>query len=237
MLHLLLHLLNYKLCNETSMKDLGKEFLLDIAIEDLYCIDMEDLKIGGSWNAEFINYVRFDIHLCKDGIDYNETNINCTSFKEFEDLQPNTKLTKNILITVGVILVFAFVFIVSIKQEEKLNKEAAKVKLHEITIDKLNQKLNSDEKFVLLLGRPDCSHCVAFKPIITKVANDKGIDVYYLNVDTIETYEDWETIWGLVEQEGTPTVAVIEKQQLVLSSAGEMTEEQLIEFFKEAGVL
>ena len=157
--------------------------------------------------------------------------------KEFEDLQPNTKLTKNILITVGVILVFAFVFIVSIKQEEKLNKEAAKVKLHEITIDKLNQKLNSDEKFVLLLGRPDCSHCVAFKPIITKVANDKGIDVYYLNVDTIETYEDWETIWGLVEQEGTPTVAVIEKQQLVLSSAGEMTEEQLIEFFKEAGVL
>ena len=79
-------LLNYKLCNETSMKDLGKEFLLDIAIEDLYCINMEDLKIGGSWNAEFINYVRFDIHLCKDGIDYNETNINCTSFKEFEDL-------------------------------------------------------------------------------------------------------------------------------------------------------
>lgn len=157
--------------------------------------------------------------------------------KEFEDLQPNTKLTKNILITVGVILVFAFVFIVSIKQEEKLNKEAAKVKLHEITIDKLNQKLNSDEKFVLLLGRPDCSHCVAFKPIITKVADDNGIDVYYLNVDTIETYEDWETIWGLVEQEGTPTVAVIEKQQLVLSSAGEMTEEQLIEFFKEAGVL
>ena len=157
--------------------------------------------------------------------------------KDFEDLQPNKKLTKNILITVGVILVFAFVFIVSIKQEEKINREAAKVKLHEITIDKLNQKLNSDERFVLLLGRPDCSHCVAFKPIITKVANDKNIDVYYLNVDTIETLEDWESIWGLVEQEGTPTVAVIEKQQLVLSSAGELTEDQLIEFFEKAGVL
>ena len=91
--------------------------------------------------------------------------------------------------------------------------------------------------FVLLLGRPDCSHCVAFKPIITKVANDKNIDVYYLNVDTIETLEDWESIWGLVEQEGTPTVAVIEKQQLVLSSAGELTEDQLIEFFEKAGVL
>ena len=157
--------------------------------------------------------------------------------KEFEDLLPNKKRIKNILIAVGVLFVCAFVFIVSIKQEEKINKEAAKTKFHEITIDKLNQKLNSDERFVLLLGRPDCSHCVAFKPVITKVANEKSIDVYYLNVDTIETLEDWESIWDLVEQEGTPTVAVIEKQQLISSNAGEMTEEQLIEFLEEAGVL
>ena len=79
-------LLNYKLCNETSMKDLGNEFLLDIAIEELYCIDMEDLDIGGSWNSEFMNYVRFDLYLCKDGIDYNETNHDCTKYKELEDL-------------------------------------------------------------------------------------------------------------------------------------------------------
>ena len=79
-------LIDYKLCNETSMKDLGKEFLLDIAIDNLYCIDMEDLNMGGSWNAEFMNYVRFDLYLCKDGIDYNESNKNCTKYKEFEDL-------------------------------------------------------------------------------------------------------------------------------------------------------
>ena len=79
-------LLNYKPCNETSMKDLGDEFLLDIGIEELYCIDMEDLDIGGSWNSEFINYVRFDLYLCKDGIDYNETNHDCTKYKELEDL-------------------------------------------------------------------------------------------------------------------------------------------------------
>ena len=73
--------------------------------------------------------------------------------------------------------------------------------------------------------------------VITNVANTKGIDVYYLNVDTIETYEDWEAIWGLVEQEGTPTVAVIEKQELILSNSGEMTADELIEFFEKAGVL
>ena len=79
-------LINYTLCNETSMKFLGKEYLLDIAIEDLYCIDMEDLDMGGSFNAEFMNYIRFDLYLCKDGIDYNESNLNCTSYNKIEDL-------------------------------------------------------------------------------------------------------------------------------------------------------
>ena len=31
-------LLNYKLCNETNMINLGKEFLLDINLSELYCI-------------------------------------------------------------------------------------------------------------------------------------------------------------------------------------------------------
>ena len=79
-------LINYTLCNETSMKFVGKEFLLDISIEDLYCIDMEDLDIGGSWNSEFLNYIRFDLYLCKDGIDYNESNLNCTSYNKFNEL-------------------------------------------------------------------------------------------------------------------------------------------------------
>ena len=79
-------LISYKLCNETSMKNLGKEFLLDISLEELYCIDMEELNMGGSWTSDFINYIRFDLYLCKDGINYNESNLNCTSFNKFEDL-------------------------------------------------------------------------------------------------------------------------------------------------------
>ncbi len=157
--------------------------------------------------------------------------------KDFLDLQPNKKIIKNVLIVLGVILVFGFVFIVSMKQEEKINKKAEDNKFHEITVDKYYELYNSGNKFVLLLGRPGCSHCANFKPIITSVANNKGIDVYYLNTDNIETLGDWEDIWGLVEQEGTPTVAVIENQKLINSNAGEMTSEELILFLSEAGVL
>ena len=40
--------LNYKLCNETSMINNTDLFRIDIDLDKLYCIDMEDLDIGGS---------------------------------------------------------------------------------------------------------------------------------------------------------------------------------------------
>ena len=48
-------ILNYTLCNETSMRYLGNDFLIDMSLDNLYCIDMEDLNMGGSWNSEFVN--------------------------------------------------------------------------------------------------------------------------------------------------------------------------------------
>ena len=80
------NLINYKLCNETSMKYLGKEYIIDIPIESLYCIDMEDLNVGGSWNADFLNFIRFDLYMCEDGIDYNESNSKCTTYEDLQDV-------------------------------------------------------------------------------------------------------------------------------------------------------
>ena len=70
-------MLNYTLCNETSMKYLGSEFFIDLPLDNLYCIDMENLDMGGSWNSDFVNYIRFDLNLYKDDLNYNKSNINC----------------------------------------------------------------------------------------------------------------------------------------------------------------
>ena len=79
-------LVNYTLCNETSMINLGEEFLLDIQLDKLYCIDMENLEMGGSFNAEFMNYIRLDIYLCENGIKYDENNNRCTPYDKFDEL-------------------------------------------------------------------------------------------------------------------------------------------------------
>ena len=61
-------------------------YTIDIDISQLYCIDMEDLEIGGSWDSDFLDLITFDLYVCKDGINYDKNNTNCTSFERITEL-------------------------------------------------------------------------------------------------------------------------------------------------------
>jgi hypothetical protein len=50
---------------------------------------MEDLDMGGSWITEFINYINFQIFYCEDGINYNETNLKCSTFNQIKNFIGN----------------------------------------------------------------------------------------------------------------------------------------------------
>ena len=56
-------------------------YQIDINLDDLYCINMEDLNIGGRWQSTFVNYIEFDLFICKDGINYNKSDPRCTTYE------------------------------------------------------------------------------------------------------------------------------------------------------------
>ena len=74
--------INYKLCNETSMANINNSiYRISMPLNELYCIDMDDLEIGGSLITDFLNYIQFDLYYyCKEGIKFNESNSKCTSY-------------------------------------------------------------------------------------------------------------------------------------------------------------
>ena len=74
--------LNYKLCNETSMAIENDIHQITVPLNEIFCIDMDDLDMGGSWLSEYINYIEFDLYLCEDGIDYDENNPKCATYKK-----------------------------------------------------------------------------------------------------------------------------------------------------------
>ena len=80
-------ILPYKLCNETSMKKIDKNiFFIDNPIDEFYCIDMDDIFLGGGWNNDFIYLIQLDLYLCKNGINYNENNSDCTSYDKLKKI-------------------------------------------------------------------------------------------------------------------------------------------------------
>ena len=79
-------IINYKLCNETSMKNNSDKYIINISLDHLYCIDMEDLDVGGSWDSNFLNLITFDLYNCKNGINYDENNNNCTTYDKIREI-------------------------------------------------------------------------------------------------------------------------------------------------------
>ncbi|MBP5683797.1 MAG: thioredoxin family protein [Bacilli bacterium] len=156
--------------------------------------------------------------------------------KDFEDLQTSDNFLGKAIIGFAIVFLIGLSILVSIKVKDPL-KELNESNLVTIDTEKFYELYKSSEKFVLLLGRPDCSHCIAFRPVITKFANDNNIKVYYLDAYSIETEEDWNFIWAKINQEGTPSLGVFENQELVDSVSGEMTKEELTEWFSKVGVI
>ena len=81
--------LNYTLCNETSMINYVNIFAIDIELDQLYCIDMEELDMGGSWDSDFLDLVTFDLYVCKNGINYDAKNPNCTTYERIAEAAGN----------------------------------------------------------------------------------------------------------------------------------------------------
>ena len=78
--------ISYKLCNETSMINESDNLLIDSSLDKLFCIDMDDLYMGGSFSDNYIYYIEFGLYICRNGMIYNETNSNCISFDKLNNI-------------------------------------------------------------------------------------------------------------------------------------------------------
>ena len=79
---LVYHDLKYKLCNETSMANKTDEYKIDIPLNEIFCIDNDDIPWGGSWHADILYYFEVNLYSCEGGIDFNASDPRCTKMSE-----------------------------------------------------------------------------------------------------------------------------------------------------------
>ena len=60
-MNLIYHTLNYTLCNETEMANRPENYKINIPLDQLYCIEQDDVLFGGFWNSEFMYYIEINL--------------------------------------------------------------------------------------------------------------------------------------------------------------------------------
>ena len=129
---------------------------------------------------------------------------------------------------IGIIAVVLFLglTIYAFVKDEKENSN-----IEEITYNEFRDKVDGEKKSVILVGRNDCSHCINYKPVITKVAEENEFTVYYINTNNL-AQADEDNLWAFLGANGTPTTAIVGEGKLVAMREGEISRSELIAFLK-----
>ena len=119
------------------------------------------------------------------------------------------------------------------------DKMLSKSYLEEIKYDKLVEKIEKKDSFILLLSQTECSHCLAFKPKLEQVANEFKIHMYYLETDLLDE-DAYAELKKKFSFSGTPTTVFVvngEETSAATRINGEVSREKIINKLKSNGFI
>ena len=186
-----------------------------------------------STKAEEIVEAKVEIKETKKKEEVKEEKVSEVKKKEVDNKVKRLNIMGYTVLAIGLILLMV---LVSATSKYRLNGDSVSY-LVDIDYSQFTDLVAKEDKSIVLVGRPTCSHCVAFKPIITKVANDYEVEVYYLNTDEITNETDFNNLWDFIEASGTPTTVIVGNDKLISSREGELPREELVNWLGENGVI
>lgn len=121
-----------------------------------------------------------------------------------------------------------------------LNDEAG---LTELSYTEYEEKMGTQEPFIVVIERTTCSHCVNYMPVVEQFTGDYNIPIFYINTDNL----DEEEFTALQKSNtffkknsdnwGTPTTIILVSNQAVDYLEGETDEDGLYDFLSEYIIL
>lgn len=142
------------------------------------------------------------------------------------------KTKKNVIILVIVCLI---VLVGAVVADIILGKSY----LNEIKYDKVMERVEAKDSFVLLLSQTTCSHCMDFKPKLARVAKNYKVNIYYLETNLLSEDES-KKLKEHFNYSGTPTtVFVINGEEKTAANRinGDVSEEKIISKLKSNGFI
>ena len=101
--------------------------------------------------------------------------------------------------------------------------------LEEINVDTLKRLFQTEKKSLVIVSREDCSACMEYKPMLTKVLEKLGMSAYEINLSKLSDDETKE-LFKYIDYQVTPATYVIANSKVNHILEGNVDEDTLISF-------
>jgi len=153
-----------------------------------------------------------------------------------------TSKQRDIILVLLVVVVLIIALVLTGEKKPELNIElpialAGEAGFTEITYSEYEEKLNTEAPFVVVIVRDGCDWCNEYKPIMTEVADEYSLPIYYINLSNLTSEESsalsTSNSYLKKEQWGTPTTLFLYGDTVVDSIGGYVDKETFVEFATE----
>lgn len=163
--------------------------------------------------------------------------------KEKKSFSLTSKQKDLILILLVVVLLIVAVFVTT-RKEPKLDIELpvaleGEAGFTEITYSEYEDKMNSEEPFLVVVVRDGCGYCEMYEPILKEVAEEYKLPIYYINMTNLnnEEYTALGTSNSYFKKNqgnwGTPTTLFMKGKEAIKTIPGYVDKDKLVDFVKE----
>lgn len=139
-----------------------------------------------------------------------------------------------LIITIGAVLIYK-----NSNKNDNINNNNNYSNVVLLDINKLKEKIDNKDTFILIISRDDCSHCIAYLPVVNKVGIKYNITFYDISQTDLSD-GDLTYLRNIANISGTPTTVFIidgEEKNIQNRIKGEAKEYRLIEKLKSMGYI
>ena len=109
--------------------------------------------------------------------------------------------------------------------------------------------VDSKSTFIVTIGQTGCSHCIAVKPVLNRIAGKYNIDINYIDITKLTEEDSSSLVSGLKNlgysdseylesgSFGTPLTLVVKEGKIVDYINGETTNSKFVKMFKSTGII
>ncbi len=167
-----------------------------------------------------------------------------SNIKETKEISTKDKGQDNHLNVIGkrIVTVLSVVAIVLglylVSEVQNVSARINTNPLTEITFDEFLTTYAGTEDTIVMVGRPTCSWCQKYKPLLEKIVAIHGIDIKYLNIDKFtddekSAYLAIDTVSGGQGGIGTPITLVVSDNSIKARIDGYKEQATVENFLKE----